>query len=251
MCSRHPGGRASVSRPIDSTPIRPFSSISRKTGQPGSAIKQRSTSPSPISRHDRLSVEHGSLTNSLSASRRTESEDDSSTSTPESNLRREWVVHAVGQNEWPTPRGTAVLLPALHLLVAISKMNREWQATLVDLNALGAPDSELPIPVEWILQFAKSSDGRRIQKPSNFTRLAFASVKSVAAGTNTILFGQGNTLVRLQLPKPVESTASISRRASALFTVPPSANGTINSFGSRQVRTPIPLRLNGNSMVYT
>lgn len=251
MCSRHPGGRASVSRPVDSTPIRPFSSIPRKTGQPGSANKQRSTSPSPMSRHDRLSVEHGSLNSSLSASRRTESEDDSSTSTPEPSPRREWVVHAISQDVWHTQRGTAVLLPELHLLVAISKANRDWQATFVDLNA-SASDMELSVPVEWISQFAKpSSSTRRCSKPNNFTRLAFASVKSVAAGTNTVLFGQGNTLIRLQLPKPIENTASLSRRASALFTVPPSANGTTSSFGSRQVRTPIPLKLNGNSIVYT
>lgn len=252
MCSRHPGGRASVSRPVDTTPLRPFSSISRKASQPGSAVKQRSTSPSPLSKHGRLSVENGTLGSGLSARRRAESEDDSSTSGPDTGPRREWVVHAINTDIWHTNRGTAILLPSSHILVAISKTKREWQATFVDLNALGTQDSELSVPLELILQSTKSSgNARRFNKPNNFTRLAFASVKSVAAGANTVLFGQGNTLIRLQLSKPVESMTSLSRRASALFTVPPSANGTISTFGTRQIRTPIPLKLNGNSIAYT
>lgn len=252
MCSRHPGGRASVSRPVDTTPLRPFSSISRKAGQPGSTAKQRSTSPSPLSKHGRLSVENGSLASGLSARRRADSEDDSSASGPDAGLRREWVVHAIHTDLWHTYRGTAILLPASHMLVAISKAKREWQTTFVDLNALGTQDSELSVPVDLVLQSTKSSgNARRSITPINFTRLAFASVKSVAAGANTVLFGQGNTLIRLQLPKPVESMTSLSRRASALFTVPPSANGTISTFGTRQVRTPIPLKLNGNSIAYT
>lgn len=252
MCSRHPGGRASVSRPVDTTPLRPFSSISRKAGQPGSAVKQRSTSPSPLSKHGRLSVENGSLAIGLTARRRADSEDDSSASGPDTGLRREWVVHTIHTDLWHTYRGTAILLPASHTLVAISKAQREWQTTFVDLNALGTQDSELSVPVELVLQSTKSSgNARRSITPTNFTRLAFASVKSVAAGANTVLFGQGNTLIRLQLPKPVESMTSLSRRASALFSVPPSANGTISTFGTRQVRTPIPLKLNGNSIAYT
>lgn len=251
MCSRHPGGRASVSRPIDSTPMRPFTSITRRAVQPGSATKQRSTSPSPLSKHARLSIETGSLVSGLAASHRTESEEETLVNVPDTSPRRDWVVHRISQDMWHTCQGTAILLPALHMLVALGKVRRDWQATFVDLNALGTQDSELSLPVEMILESTKSSESARSTREHNdFTRLAFASIKSAATGAGTILFGQGNTLIRLQLPKPIKSTTSPSRRASAVFIVPPSANGSTSNFGSRQTRTPIPLKLNGTSIAY-
>lgn len=249
MCARHPGGRASLSRPIDGTPVRALASISKKVIQPGSASKQRSTSPSPMSRHGRLSVENGAPLGGRTASSRTESEEETLLSTSDSGTKRDWAVHLVGNDTWRTHRGVAVLLPALNLLVAIGKVKREWQATFIDLEAINMPDSELSLSVDTILQTAGANDSTRHDRSTSILRrLAFASIENAATGTHTILFGQGNALIRLRLPKPVEETASLSRRVSAVFSVPPSANGTTSSFSSRNIRSPIPLKLNGNNL---
>jgi hypothetical protein len=249
MCARHPGGRASLSRPLDGTPARAFASVSKKVIQPGSASKQRSTSPSPNSRHGRLSVESGLLLGGRASGSRTDSEEETLITASDPGARRDWVVHLVGTGMWNVHRGVAILLPALNLLLAIGKVKREWQATLIDLEAINMPDSELSLPVEAILRSDGEIESARHDRfTGKFRRLAFASIKNAAAGTHTILFGQGNALIRLQLPKPVEDATSLSRRVSGVFSVPPSANSTASSFGGRQIRSPIPLKLNGNSI---
>lgn len=249
MCARHPGGRASLSRPVDATPVRALASVSKKPIQPGSVGKQRSTSPSPMSRHGKLFAENGLLLGGREASSRTESEEETLIDTSSSGTKRDWVVHRVGNEEWHTLRGVAILLPALNLLVAISKVKREWHATLIDLHGIRLPDIELSLSIETILQTIGTNDNRHQSRGmGNDRKLAFASIKSAAAGTHTIFFGQGNALIQLRLPKPAEYTASLSRRVSAVFSVPPSANGTSNSLSTRHLRSPIPLKLNGNTI---
>lgn len=249
MCARHPGGRASLSRPVDATPVRALASVSKKAIQPGSVSKQRSTSPSPLSRPGKLLAENGLLLGGREASSRTESEEETLIDTSSSGTKRDWVIHQVGIEEWHTLRGVAILLPALNLIVAISKVKREWHATLIDLCGIHLPDTELSLSVETILQtIGKKDNGHQVRGMGSDRKLAFASIKSAAAGTHTIFFGQGNALIRLRLPKPAEHTASLSRRVSAVFSVPPSANGTSNSFSSRHLRSPIPLKLNGNTI---
>ncbi|GHJ85237.1 hypothetical protein NliqN6_1639 [Naganishia liquefaciens] len=249
MCARHPGGRASLSRPVDVTPVRALASVSKKGITSGSVSKQRSTSPSPMSRHGKLHAENGRLLGTQEFSSRTESEEETLIDTVSSGAKRDWVVHRLGHEEWRTQRGVAVLLPALNLIVAIGKVRREWQVTLIDLDGVHMSDSELSFPLEKILQTTATDESRKHRGGiASHKKLAFASVKTAAASTHTLLFAQGNALIRLHLPEPSEHVTSLSRRVSAIFSVPPSANGTSSSYGSRHLRSPIPLKLNGNSI---
>jgi hypothetical protein len=162
------------------------------------------------------------------------------------NAHREWTVHRVSHKVWHIHRGTAIFLPAVKILVILDKAKGEWQASLVDLDDVAEIDAELCLPLGMFLQPTKSFDSDRLQSKQKLTKLAFSSIRSAAAGGRTILFGQGNVLIQLQLPAVNVHSTSVNRRVSTVFTVPQSANGTLSS--RQQAHTPIPLRLNGASI---
>ncbi|KAJ9109918.1 hypothetical protein QFC19_001898 [Naganishia cerealis] len=247
MCNRHPGGRASLSRPVDHTPLRTYGTATKRQSNSGSSHKHRSTSPSPLSKQSRLSVDHGALLGAPGTHSRTESEEETLLRPLDGNAQRDWTVHRVSHKIWNLDRGTAIFLPAMKLLVTISKVKRDWQARLVDLDAVADTDgAEISLPLGTILQRGKSLEAdSRPQSKQKVTKLAFSSIKSAAAGDRTILFGQGNVLIRLDLPAPAVAT-TLKRRVSTVFTVPQSANG--NHLSSRHMHTPIPLRLNGTGI---
>ncbi|KAJ9124117.1 hypothetical protein QFC22_000912 [Naganishia vaughanmartiniae] len=241
-CNRHPGGRASLSRPVDHTPLRTYGTAKRQSHS-GSSHKHRSTSPSPLSKQSRLSVDQNTLLGAPGTHSRTESEEEMLLHSSDGNAQREWTVHRISHKVWHMNRGTAVFLPAVKILIVLGKAKSDWQAILVDLDDVAESDVELSLPLGMVLQPTKSFDADQRQSKQKLTKLAFSSIRSAAAGDRTILFGQGNVLIRLQLP--VVSSVSVKRRLSTVFTVPQSANGTLSS---RQVQTPIPLRLNGSGI---
>ncbi|KAJ9106157.1 hypothetical protein QFC21_001300 [Naganishia friedmannii] len=242
-CNRHPGGRASLSRPVDHTPLRTYGTAKRQSHS-GSSHKHRSTSPSPLSKQSQLSVDHNTLLGAPGTHSRTESEEEMLLHSSDGNAQREWTVHRVSHKVWHMHRGTAVYLSAVKLLVILGKAKRDWQATLVDLNDVAETDAELSLPLGMVLRPTKSLDSVARPSKQKMTKLAFSSIKSAAAGGRTILFGQGNVLIRLQVPA-VNDASSVKRRVSTVFTVPQSANGTLSS---RSAHTPIPLRLNGTGI---
>lgn len=245
-CNRHPGGRASLSRPVDRTPLRTYGTAKRQSHS-GSSHKHRSTSPSPLSKQSRLSVDHSTLLGAPGGTHsRTESEEEMLLHSSDGNAHREWRVHRVSHKVWHIHRGTAIFLPAVKILVILDKAKGEWQASLVDLDDVAEIDAELCLPLGMVLQPTKSFDSDRLQSKQKLTKLAFSSIRSAAAGGRTILFGQGNVLIQLQLPAVNVHSTSVNRRVSTVFTVPQSANGTLNS--RQQAHTPIPLRLNGASI---